>query len=96
MDSAVYFYDYGFASPLNMNQIVDLHRSQINGKTYAKIKARDTWIQHLDQSAHKSGLCKEEIDNLFEWAATTRINPDRLANIITSNCWRTCLDEDVP
>jgi hypothetical protein len=88
-DSSVYFYDFGYGKgPLSPERIVDLRRSLTTGKVYERIRARDRWMQHLKEHTHDSNMSDKEIEQIFQWARTTKVTTNQLDAILSSTVWR--------
>jgi hypothetical protein len=95
LDSAVYFYDFGYNSPMTVKRITNLRCCE-NGRVCKPIIKREKWVEKLllKASQHKE-MTDDEINNIFEWSETTRVSTVKLESIIESDIWRSP-SNDVP
>jgi hypothetical protein len=89
LDSAIYFYDFGLNTTMTASRIVNLRESNITGRTYAAIRKRDTWMEYLKKHENKRDFEEKEIQRLFTWAETTKVEASVLDKLLASFRWRT-------
>jgi hypothetical protein len=74
---------------MTAQRIVNLRESPVTGRTYAAIKKRDTWMDYLKKHENKRVFEEEEIQRLFTWAESTRVEAPVLDKLLQSFSWRT-------
>ena len=82
LDSALYFYDFGFNTTMTPQRITNLRVSPNTNKTYAEIIKRDQWVTYLN--SHKTGIRFSEanIKDIFDWAENERVSKSQLQLLI--------------
>ena len=88
-NSAIYFYDFGYGKgPLTVERVENLRCSPQTRQPYRRIKARDKWMNFLESQSHDGNMKPDEVEQIFQWAESTRITSTQLDSIIYSNDWR--------
>lgn len=89
LDSAIYFYDFGLNTTMTASRIVNLRESPVTGRTYAAIRKRDTWMEYLKRHENRRVFGEDEIQRLFKWAESTKVETSVLDTLLASFTWRT-------
>jgi hypothetical protein len=89
LDSAIYFYDFGLNTTMTASRIVNLRESTITGRTYAAIRKRDVWMDYLERHKNRRVFGEDEIQRLFTWAESTKVEASVLDKLLASFTWRT-------
>jgi hypothetical protein len=90
LDSAFYFYDFGFGHTMTPDRIINLRESPKTHQPYAAVVKRDAWVQRLMSNKVTTNHSEQEIDKLFSWASSAKIDREDLHQLIHHRpLWRT-------
>ena len=88
LDSAMYFYDFGYNTSITTTRIANLRCSPSTGKTYMNILKRDKWVDHLHKHVQKESMSPDDVESTLKWANETRVGKQELQKIVNDTTWR--------